>query len=212
VGQGLKLAELRRLARDNASVLAAKKRAFRRTPPSLRELVFCLLTPQSSMKKCKDAVRALEKEGLLARGGTKEISRCLRGRTRFHNNKARWLFEARKKFDARALARIKGSHAKREWLVANIKGIGYKEASHFLRNTGRLDVAIIDRHVIHVLGAQGCRVPKTITNKEYLRLEREVVKIASRLGLEPGILDLLLFVVDAEKNPVKRAALLRELR
>jgi len=40
----------------------------------------------------------------------------------------------------------------REWLVNNAIGIGYKEASHFLRNTGVEKLAILDRHVLSRAG------------------------------------------------------------
>ena len=39
----------------------------------------------------------------------------------------------------------------RDWLVKNIKGLGYKEASHFLRNIGYKNYAIVDFHILDLL-------------------------------------------------------------
>ncbi|MCK4265146.1 hypothetical protein KAW80_02185 [Candidatus Babeliales bacterium] len=58
--------------------------------------------------------------------------------------------------------------------MKNIKGIGYKEASHFLRNVGYNDVAIIDRHVLRFLKREKLiqEIPKTTTPKKYLAFEK----------------------------------------
>ena len=47
----------------------------------------------------------------------------------------------------------------------NVKGLGWKESSHFLRNVGYLDVAIIDRHIISNMVDHGIleERPKSIT-------------------------------------------------
>jgi len=206
--------EARRLAAENRATLEAKRREFKANRKRmLGELAFCMLTPQSSMLKCKAAVRLLESKGLFGRGGEKRIARALKGKTRFHNNKARYIAQAREKFDARGFLKIRGTKQKREWLVKNFKGLGYKEASHFLRNVGFLDVAIVDRHVANTLEKYGLAKPaKTISKKEYLRLERAVERAAAKVGLETGIFDLLLFVMDAAEGGGKKARLLKQLK
>lgn len=82
----------------------------------------------------------------------------------------------------------------REWLVENVKGFGYKEASHFLRNTGHTDVAIIDRHILRFLVKEGLiEEPKTLTRKRYLSIERLLRAIAGALGISLSELDLYLW-------------------
>ncbi len=72
----------------------------------------------------------------------------------------------------------------REILVKEVKGYGYKEASHFLRNVGFEDVAIIDRHISRFLFEKSLVKPrKTITKKVYLECEEALEKIAEDLGL-----------------------------
>jgi N-glycosylase/DNA lyase len=82
----------------------------------------------------------------------------------------------------------------REWLVENVKGFGYKEASHFLRNTGHMDVAIIDRHILKFLVKEGyIEEPRTLTRSRYLSLERLLRGIAVELGISLSELDLYLW-------------------
>ncbi len=88
----------------------------------------------------------------------------------------------------------------REILVKEIKGYGYKEASHFLRNVGFEDVAIIDRHISRFLFEKGLVKPrKTITKKVYLECEEALEKIAEELGLTQGELDLYIFYIKTKK-------------
>ncbi|RUM61711.1 MAG: N-glycosylase [Persephonella sp.] len=88
----------------------------------------------------------------------------------------------------------------RELLVKNIKGYGYKEASHFLRNVGFEDVAIIDRHISRFLFENGLVKPrKTITKKVYLECEEALNKISKNLGLTQGELDLYIFYIKTKK-------------
>ncbi len=91
--------------------------------------------------------------------------------------------------------RIGGAKQAREWLVKNVKGIGYKEASHFLRNVGFDDVAILDRHVLSVLCEYELidEVPHSLTRGRYLGIEEKLVGLAEKLGLTLGELDLYLW-------------------
>jgi len=54
-----------------------------------------------------------------------------------------------KKEDFKSFLLSKSAKEAREYLVDHVKGLGFKESSHFLRNIGFSDkVAIIDRHVL----------------------------------------------------------------
>jgi len=104
-----------------------------------KELFFCILTPQSKAKICWETVEFLNSKNLINKGSFKNISKAL-NRVRFNNNKARYIIRLRDnlqnglKLTETILDKNISQEEKREWLVKNIKGLGYKEASHFLRN------------------------------------------------------------------------------
>jgi len=151
------------------------------------ELCFCLCTPQSKAVNCNEAVRRLEKTGDIFSGREKIIANQLKGLVRFHNNKARYIVEAREKF-------LKNPKLTREWLVKNIKGLGLKEASHFLRNIGMGEnLAIIDRHILTNLAKYGAiyNIPESISNKQYLVIEETMRRFSKNIGIPLAELDLL---------------------
>jgi len=121
---------------------------------------------------------------------------------RFPNTRARYIVEAREM--ASSLKKIINSFENecklREWLVKNIKGIGYKEASHFLRNIGFTDLAIIDFHILDLLARyELIKRPKTMTKKKYLEIEGLLRKIANRLNITLTELDLYLWYMETGK-------------
>ena len=177
------------------------------------ELAFCLLTPQSGARRCAQAVERLKKSGNLFHGDFDDICPDL-NIVRFKNNKTRYLLEAREKFwsGGRSLRRFLGefgdARSMREALVDSIRGIGYKEASHFLRNIGLgEELAILDRHVLRVMarlellgsgpagkGAAGRgAVPQSISGRRYCYLEERLRGYAARAGVPMGHLDFVLF-------------------
>ncbi|MFC1735053.1 N-glycosylase/DNA lyase [Candidatus Hydrogenedentota bacterium] len=171
-----------------------------------RELVFCLLTPQSRAVYCWEATLRLEDKGLLLNGTASVISHQLK-RVRFHNTKAERIVEARKQFARNgeltlrdSLERFDNSTECREWLVENVKGLGYKEASHFLRNTGRgEDLSILDRHILKNLALLGVidDVPKTMTRKRYIEIENAMGTFARRIRIPMSHLDLVFWCKEA---------------
>ncbi len=75
-----------------------------------------------------------------------------------------------------------------------MKGLGYKEASHFLRNIGLgFDLAILDRHIMRNLLKYGVidKIPECITKKCYLSLENEMKKFSDKIDIPLADLDLL---------------------
>ncbi|OIO26967.1 hypothetical protein AUJ14_00680 [Candidatus Micrarchaeota archaeon CG1_02_55_22] len=114
---------------------------------------------------------------------------------RFPRVRAKYLFEARKhKANLEELKAMGDSATRREWLAANVKGIGMKEASHFLRNVGYYDVAVIDRHILNVLAEHGIlKKPKTLTPKKYLEIEDVLLELAEATGTSLGELDFYLW-------------------
>jgi N-glycosylase/DNA lyase len=84
----------------------------------------------------------------------------------------------------------------REWLVDNIKGMGYKEASHFLRNIGLgEEFAILDRHILKNLQLLGIieEVPASLSRKRYFEIEKKMVRFSDRINIPMAHLDLLLW-------------------
>ena len=84
--------------------------------------------------------------------------------------------------------------------IKNIKGIGFKEASHFLRNVGFYkDISILDRHILRNLVYLGVidEIPKSLTGKKYLEIEEKMKKESDKLGIDMEYLDLVLWYKEA---------------
>ncbi|MBU1061286.1 MAG: N-glycosylase/DNA lyase [Candidatus Omnitrophica bacterium] len=163
------------------------------------ELCFCILTPQSKAIVCDKAIQELQKKGMIFKGSQKDVKVHLKG-VRFPNNKARYVIRARdffkngKDLDIKSKLNIKDSFKTRDWLVNNVKGIGYKEASHFLRNVGLgRDLAILDRHILRNLEKYGVieRIPVTLTRKKYINIEDKMRKFFKKLDISMEEIDLL---------------------
>ncbi len=122
------------------------------------ELVYCLCTPQTKARNALKAVERLRTVSLLDKPEKNKVALILReAGVRFHRTKAEKITEAVKIFPTivekiETIDEVKGL---RDWLVKNVKGLGMKEASHFLRNIGYNDVAIIDRHILRFMAAEG---------------------------------------------------------
>ncbi|MFA5256055.1 MAG: N-glycosylase/DNA lyase [Candidatus Omnitrophota bacterium] len=157
------------------------------------ELCFCILTPQSNARQCDKAIEELKSKRLLFKAPAGMIRPILKGRARFHNKKADYLVNARRSFDKSILSRGNILDVRKK-IVENIKGIGYKEASHFLRNIGLgRDIAILDRHILKNLKRYGVigAVPLSISVRSYLNIEKSARSFAEKIGLGLGELDLL---------------------
>jgi N-glycosylase/DNA lyase len=162
------------------------------------ELVYCLLTPQSSAVNAAKAVAALRAEGL----GTRHIDPrpILASRDhyiRFHNTKSARILEALagRPEMLHALDGSQSAESERRWLRENINGLGWKEASHFLRNIGRRDLAILDRHILRNLQRHGVirSIPATLTTKRYLAIEKRFREFSAASGMTMDEIDLLLW-------------------
>lgn len=164
-----------------------------------KELIFCLLTPQSNAERCWLAVEKLERKNLLFCNDPIKIAECLRGYTRFHHTKAKnilknneVLFINNKICIRDQLNKSVDLHEKREWLVQNIKGMGYKEASHYLRNIGLgEELAILDRHILkklvefEVIGS----IPTSISKKVYFQIEIQMKTFSHQIGIPISHID-----------------------
>lgn len=188
------------------SAIDARLEEFRRVGQGsdeglFEELCFCILAVQTDARRSDAAVSALRDADLLRSGRPRQLAAFLRHRTRFHNHKAAFIVRARGLFSpdgSGALARTVGSFpsskAARAWLVDEVDGLGLKEASHFLRNTGRgEDLAILDRHILRNLLRHGVlhRLPHTLTPKQYLGIEARLERFSQDVGIPMAAIDLL---------------------
>lgn len=170
------------------------------------ELCFCILTANANALHCARAIDELKKKGLLFKGRASDIRPELKGRARFHNKKADFIVAARDlleregKVDVKARLNAKDVLATREWLVENIKGYGYKEASHFLRNIGLgMDIAILDRHILKNLKRYGVitKIPDSVgPRKRYFEIEDKMRKFARQIRIPLEELDLLFWSIE----------------
>ncbi|HBG62393.1 MAG: hypothetical protein A2Y03_08645 [Omnitrophica WOR_2 bacterium GWF2_38_59] len=163
------------------------------------ELCFCICTPQAKAVECDKAVKRLIKSGNLFKGNIEQIRSEIAG-VRFPNNKSKYLYEARKQFTVngsifiKERIDIKDIVGSRNWFAKNVKGIGFKEASHFLRNIGfGRDLAILDVHILKNMIKYGIikTRPKTITKLNYLELENKLRKFSQEVKIPMDELDLL---------------------
>lgn len=165
------------------------------------ELCFCILTANFNaersiriQKKIGDGFQTLPEPELAKR--LSELGH------RYPNVRAKYIVEARRYKDS-----LKGiienfdvESELRKWIVKNVKGLGYKEASHFLRNIGYKHLAIIDFHIIDLLAKHKLiEKPKTLTKKRYIEIEGLLRKIAGKLDLNLAELDLYLWFSETGK-------------
>ena len=171
------------------------------------ELGFCLLTPQSKAITCWESICSIKKN-LKKNYKNKEILPYLSG-VRFKYKKAEYFIEAQKKWYSiddnslyKKLYSCKDASEMREFLVNNVKGLGYKESSHFLRNIGYGKIfAILDRHILKNLKLLGIikSVPKSITKNLYFAIENKMILFAKKVAIPMSHLDFVLWYKEAGK-------------
>ena len=163
------------------------------------ELCFCIMTANCSAEQC---IRVHEK----INGGFNYLSqeqltdKFKEFGDRFPNIRSKYITEA---IDFKEeLENIISSQETdiRDWLVKNIKGLGYKEASHFLRNIGYKNYAIIDFHIVDLLVKYNLiKKPKTMTKRKYLEIEGILQNLGEKVALNLAELDLYLWYMETGK-------------
>ncbi|KJJ85431.1 8-oxoguanine DNA glycosylase/DNA lyase, thermostable [Candidatus Omnitrophus magneticus] len=163
------------------------------------ELCFCICTPQSNAIYADRAIKNLIKNNALYSGSIQDIRASLKA-VRFPNNKAGYIYLARDIFSRNGKISIKKKintldiFSARLWLVKNIKGLGFKEASHFLRNIGfGKNLAILDIHILRRMKNYGLiiDIPKSISKRLYFELEEKLRFFCGKVGIPMAELDLL---------------------
>lgn len=162
-----------------------------------QELCFCFMTANFSAKGGIKIQKAIGKD-FLTLNEEKLSTKLKELGHRFPNARAKYVILAQscKNTIKEKLQSFHDEIKAREWIVQNIKGIGMKEASHFLRNIGYKNVAIIDFHIIDLLAKNNLIAKpknKSLTSKKYLEIENILQKIAKQTNLTLGELDLYLW-------------------
>lgn len=165
-------------------------------------MVFCFFTGGCSAKMGMRSVEAVRP--LLLTGTGEELAKALSGVHRYPNARARYIEHSRNFLLAHCNLQLRTKLAdfgdpleRRDWLVREkgIKGLGYKEASHFLRNVGFKGYAILDKHILRSLAELGIiDDPKPPgTRAKYLTVEERFKHLARELEIDFDELDLVLW-------------------
>ena len=170
------------------------------------EMVYCIFTAGASAKMGLRAVEAVRP--LLTAGRQKAMTRALvaEGAHRFPNARPGYVVITRaylqQSFSMRLRDRLfsfSDPFERRDWLAnePRIKGLGYKEASHFLRNVGFKGYGILDKHVVRCLfelGVIDSAQPPTGRGR-YLGIEARMRQFADDVGIDFDELDLVLWSI-----------------
>jgi len=184
---------------DIQKALQSYKKVWQNPKKVYEEVCFCILTPQSSAKRAMKTIELLKANNLLHVGTAKKKEKFMNF-IRFHKTKAKRLVEVQEKFPHNKVKNIlteqgilKDQKRVRNFLVNEVNGYGYKEASHFMRNIGFFEVAILDRHILKNLVKCGVidEIPKTLSKKKYLEIEEKMENFCKKKGFKFEELDLI---------------------
>ena len=166
------------------------------------ELVFCIYTAGASARMGLRSVEAVRP--VLMTGTLREIQRALDHKHRWPEARGAYTFETREYLREHSglrmrdlLSGFESPEQRRDFFAANpgVRGLGYKEASHFLRNVGFRGYAILDKHILARLAEFGViESPKPpSTKKRYLDLEQKLKLFSESIDIDFDELDLLLW-------------------
>jgi N-glycosylase/DNA lyase len=166
------------------------------------ELVYCIFTAGASARMGLRSVEAVRH--LLEDGSEEELAAALQSRHRYPNSRSGYIAVTREylRLDCgmRLRQRLEGFSdplERRDWLARErrIKGLGYKESSHYLRNIGFSGYGILDKHILRSLAELkviASPVPPT-TRARYLETEERLKRFALDIGIDFDELDLVLW-------------------
>ena len=163
------------------------------------ELCFCILTANSKAHTALAIQHKLGCVGFLSLSKSQLTKTIRENKHRFHNIKAGFIVDAREFRGIKDI--LKKEKDPRRWLVTNVKGIGWKESSHFLRNVGYLDYAILDRHILNLMLENKLikERPNSLNEKNYLAIEKRLEKFARKLRMSQAELDLYMWFMKTNK-------------
>ncbi|MDT7689297.1 MAG: N-glycosylase/DNA lyase [Acidobacteriota bacterium] len=166
------------------------------------EMVFCIFTAGASARMGLGSIEAVRH--LLAGGTYEELSNALQRKHRYPNSRSGYIVVTREFLTDDCGMRLRerlesfaDPLARRDWLARErgVKGLGYKESSHFLRNVGLRGYAILDKHILRCLAEVGVidSPQPPSTRSRYLATEERLRRFAHDLGVDFDELDLVLW-------------------
>lgn len=166
------------------------------------ELVFCIFTAGASARMGLRSIEAVKE--ILLEASVDRLEAALIGCHRYPRARAGYIVRTRVYLEQncgmqlrKKLESFSDAQTCRDFFAANpaIVGIGYKEASHFLRNIGKRGYAILDRHILGCLCDLGVidDPEPPHTKRKYLEIEARMKGFAEQAGFDFDELDLLLW-------------------
>jgi len=180
------------------------KQAFREADDRqiFRELSFCILSSGVGPKIAGQCMSAIGEK--LADGEDDELLERIEAIHKYAENASRYIVFTREYlreehgFLLKSLvSSFEDKVERRDFFAKNpgIKGLGYMQASHFLRNLGFSGYAILDRNNLASLSELGItgETKYPLTKKRYLETESLMTEAAHELGISLDEFDLLLW-------------------
>jgi N-glycosylase/DNA lyase len=181
-----------------------------------KELCFCILTANTSAKMGITCIEAAGDDILTA--DAEGIRNILCGRYRFWKIRPNYIVHTREYLQQecaltpcsspdrsgkvhgglkKKIESLADFHQRRDFFADNpgIKGLGYKEASHFLRNIGFEGYAILDIHVVRLLHELGIlpEAKRPANRKQYVFMEEKMREFSKDIKIPMDELDLALW-------------------
>jgi len=171
------------------------------------ELCFCILTANTSAVLSLNTIPVLR--SVLQNGTKLELKNALvKARYRFINKRAEYIHVTRESLKTKfqlnfksMLSKQKNLFETRKFFRENVKGFGYKESSHFLRNIGYSGLAILDKHILKTLKEHEFlnTLPKTLTETKYLEIEEIFCEFSEKINIPVDELDIVLWYLKTGK-------------
>ena len=167
------------------------------------ELVFCIFTAGASARMGLNSIERVRP--VLMQGSHRRLMNALVGAHRYPRARSGYIVETRRWLQGDCGLRLREKldsfgedmEARRDYFARTrgIKGIGYKEASHYLRNIGYRGYAILDKHILRTLHEFGVidSLNPPGTKKKYHAAEENMRKFAREIRIDFDELDLLLW-------------------
>jgi N-glycosylase/DNA lyase len=160
------------------------------------EMCYCICTPQSKAKSAFLVVEKLKNADFAKKlFDPVNILRNPEHYIRFHNQKSLRLIDLGEIFPTvlKILDSKDDKYLKREKIHKTVKGFGFKETSHFLRNIGYSGFGILDRHILKHLVECGVykEIPKVSSVSQYIEVEKGFLALAKSVGIPIDELDML---------------------
>ncbi|MGC8505177.1 MAG: N-glycosylase/DNA lyase [Thermoplasmata archaeon] len=159
------------------------------------ELCFCILAANTSAEMGIRVMSSVDLDHFLYSDLETLRSELKKVSCRFYNMRSKFIVDSRWIIDELPeIARTGDSMGTREYLAENLMGVGYKESSHFLRNVGKFECAILDKHILRMMNAGfGTDLKASLSKKKYLEIEDAFIKMSDMLNMKPGVLDLYMW-------------------